>query len=231
MVVYLYDVTVYSKNREEHIQHLTEIFERCRKYGISLNAKKTIFGVDEGKFLGNTISQEGIHIDLERIKALSQLPLPHNKKAMQSFFGQINFVRKFTPDFAEIIKPLQRMIRKDIKFKWDDEQKYAFNNIKVAIYQAPMLRSPDFNRYFNLYTFASDQSLVVILTRKDDDSKEAPMSLMSTNIQGFDLNYPSIDKISYAVYKAGKHFRSYILKNHTKLIVPHPVVLHPQESH
>jgi hypothetical protein len=65
VVVYLDDVTVYSKNREEHIQHLTQIFERCRKYGISLNPKKTIFGVEEGKLLGHIISQAGICIDPE----------------------------------------------------------------------------------------------------------------------------------------------------------------------
>jgi hypothetical protein len=59
MVVYLDDVTVYSKNREEHIQHLTQIFERCRKYDISLNPKKTIFSVEEGKLLGHIISQAG----------------------------------------------------------------------------------------------------------------------------------------------------------------------------
>jgi hypothetical protein len=56
-VVYLGDVTVYSKNRKDHIQHLTHIFERCRKYGISLNPKKTIFGVEEGKLIGHIISQ------------------------------------------------------------------------------------------------------------------------------------------------------------------------------
>jgi len=117
MAVYLDDVTVYSKNREEHIQHLTQIFERCRKYRISLNPKKTIFSVEEGKLLVHIVSQAGILIYLERIKSIAQLPLPHNKKAMQSFFWKINFVRKFTPDFAEIIKPLQKMIRKDSKFK------------------------------------------------------------------------------------------------------------------
>jgi hypothetical protein len=189
-----------------------------------MNPKKTIFGFEEGKLLGDIISQEGIYIDLERIKALAQLPLPHNKKAMQSFFRKNNFVRKFTLDFAEIIKPLQRMIRKDVEFKWDDERKYAFNNIKVAISQALVMRSPDFNRDFNLYTFASNQSLAAVLTQKDDENNEAPMSFMSTNIQGVELNYPPIDKQAYAVYKAVKHFRSYILKNHTKVIVPHPAV-------
>ena len=83
---------------------------------------------------------------------------------MQSFFGQINFVRKFTPDFAEIIKPLQKVIRKDSEFKWDDERKDTFKNIKAPISRAPVLRSPDLNRDFNLYTFASDQSLAVVLT-------------------------------------------------------------------
>jgi hypothetical protein len=164
---------VYSKNIEDHIQQLTQIFERCRKYGISLNPKKTIFGVEEGKLLGHIISQAGIRIDPERIKAIDQLPLPHNKKAMQSFFGKINFVRKFTLDFTETIKPLQKMIRKDVDFKWDDEQKNVHSNIFPAISQARVLRSPDFIKYFFLYTFSFDQSLAAVLTQKDDDNNEA----------------------------------------------------------
>jgi hypothetical protein len=224
VVVYLDDVTVYSNNREDHIQHLTQISERCRKYGISLNPKKTIFGVEEGKILGHIISQVGIRIDPERIKAIAHLPLSHNKKAIQLFFGKINFVRKFTPDFAETIKPLQKMVRKDADFKWDDERKKAFSNIKTAISQSLLLQSPDFGKDFFLYNFASDQLLFVVLTQKDDDKNEAPMSLMSTNLDGGEINYLAIDKQAYAVYKEVKHFRSYILKNHTKVIVPRPAV-------
>jgi hypothetical protein len=218
------DVTVYSKNREDHIQHITQIFERCRKYDISLNPKKTNFGVEEGKLLGHIISQAGIHIDPERIKVISQLSLPHKKKAMQSFFGKMIFVRKFTPNFTETIKPLQKMIQKDVDFKWDDKRKNSFSNIKTAISQAPVLRSPDFSKYFFLYTFSSDQYLAAVLNQKDDDNNEAQVSFMSTNLQGVELKYISIDKQAYVVYKAVKHFRSYILKNHTKFIMPHPVV-------
>jgi hypothetical protein len=141
---------------------------------------------------------------------------------MQSFFGQINFVKNFTPKFTEIIKPLQNMVRKDVKFKWDDERKDAFDNIKASISRDLVLRSPDFNRDFFLYTFTSDQSLAAVLNLKDDDNNEALMSSMSTNLQGVKLNYPAVDKKAYAVYKAVKHFQSYILKNHTKVIVPHP---------
>ena len=107
VVVYLDDVTIFSKKREEHAFHLKQIFERCRKYGISLNPKKCMFAIIEGKLLGHVVSKKGISIDPERIKAIEQIPLPHNKKGMQSFMGIINFVRRFVPDFAQIVKPLQ----------------------------------------------------------------------------------------------------------------------------
>ena len=71
VVVYLDDVTVFSKRREDHAFHLKLIFHRCRKHGISLNPKKSIFAVLEGKLLGHIISKKGISIDQERVEALT----------------------------------------------------------------------------------------------------------------------------------------------------------------
>ena len=119
-MVYLDDVTIFLKKREEHAFHLRQIFERCRKYGISLNPKKCVFVVVEGNLLGHVISKKRISIDPERIKAIEQIHLPHNKKGMQSFMGTINFVRRFVPDFAQIVKPLQKMIKQSVQFKWSD---------------------------------------------------------------------------------------------------------------
>ena len=70
VVAYLDDVTIFSKKREEHTFHLKQIFKRCRKYGISLNPRKCVFVVIEGKLLGHVVSKKGISIDLERIKAI-----------------------------------------------------------------------------------------------------------------------------------------------------------------
>jgi hypothetical protein len=70
------------------------------------------------------------------VKVISQFPLPHNKKSMQSFFGKINFVGKFIPDFVETIKPLQKMIKKDSEFKWNKEEKESFEKIKTVISNA-----------------------------------------------------------------------------------------------
>jgi hypothetical protein len=100
VVVYLDDVIVYSKKREDRLKHLKHIFEQCRKYGIYLNPKKTIFSILEGILLGHVISKDRIGMDPERKKSILQIPSPHSKKSMKSFFGGINFVRRFIPYFV-----------------------------------------------------------------------------------------------------------------------------------
>ena len=73
-----------------------------------------MFVATEGKLLGHMVSKKGISLDPERIKAIEQIPLPHNKKGMQSYMGTINFVRRFVPDFAQIVKPLQQMVKQSV---------------------------------------------------------------------------------------------------------------------
>jgi len=71
-----------------------------------LNPKKSIFAVTEGKLLGHILSKEGIIIDPERIETIMRIQPPTNKRAMQSFFGKINFIRKFVSGFTEIMHPI-----------------------------------------------------------------------------------------------------------------------------
>jgi hypothetical protein len=86
--------------------------------------------MEEGTFLGFVIYLEGITIILGRIEAIKAIVLPHNKKAVQSFLGKINFMRRFISEFTEIVKPLQEMIKKYSNFKWTKERKEAFEKIK-----------------------------------------------------------------------------------------------------
>ena len=82
IIIYLNDVTVFSKIDEEHLAHLRKFFEKCRKFGISLKPKKTLFGLQEGKLLGHIISVEGIKIDPKRIEAILQISHPRNIKEL-----------------------------------------------------------------------------------------------------------------------------------------------------
>ena len=85
---------------------------------------------------------------------------------MQSFMGTINFVQRFVPYFAQIVKPLQQMVKQSVQFKWTDVEKNAFSKIKTSISHAPLLKIPNFEKYFILYTFASDDSVAAVIMQE-----------------------------------------------------------------
>jgi hypothetical protein len=116
IVVYLDDVTFFSKNKKDHLPHLRDVLERCHKYGISLNPKKSVFAVKKGKLLGFIVSKYGMIIDLERTQDIAKLSPPSSKNAMHSFLGKINFVKRFVPRFSEMVISLQDLINKDVQY-------------------------------------------------------------------------------------------------------------------
>ena len=116
------------------------------------------------------------------------------------------------------------MVKQSVQFKWTNSEKGAFDKIKTSTAHEPSLKSPNFEKDFILYTFASDNSLAVVLTQKEEGGDEYPISFMSTGLQWVKLNYPMVDKQDYVVFKVVNQFRLYILKNRTKVIVPHSTV-------
>ena len=78
------------------------MFEKCKKFGISLNPKKILLGLEEGKLLGHIISKKRIKIDPSRIEAIQKVEHPRNIKELQSFIGKINFLKIFIPNLAEL---------------------------------------------------------------------------------------------------------------------------------
>ena len=113
VVIYIDDITVYSRSNKEHIRHLESVFLKCRKYGISLNPRKSIFSLEEGKNLGQIISKQGIRIDIDRVSAILKVEEPRSKKEVQSFIGKENFLRRFIPSFVEILMNITNMLRRD----------------------------------------------------------------------------------------------------------------------
>ena len=71
-----------------------------------MNPVKSVLGIEEGQLLGHIINKDSVKIDLERIEAIRKIPLPKNVKALQSFNGHINFIRRFIPNLAELMKPM-----------------------------------------------------------------------------------------------------------------------------
>ena len=165
--------------------------------------------VTKGQLLGFIVSKEGIIIDPECTKSISNIGLPGSRKSMQSLLGKINFVCRFIPNFVQVVKK---------------EQINAFVEIRKAIAEALALMSPDFNKDFILYTFSTEFSNVAIPTQKHHDDAEIPISFMSTTFKGAEHNQPQINKQAYFVYKSIKHYIPYLLKSQTKVIVPYAAI-------
>eukprot|EP00253_Pinus_taeda_P019901 PITA_19901 len=116
------------------------------------------------------------------------------------------------------------MLKKDAKVKWSLETKQAFESIKTALTQMPVLTSPQFDKDFIIFSFASEHTISVVLMQKDDQGNEKPIAFFSRALRDAPLKYQITEKQAYALVKAIKDFRIYNLYSHVIAYVPNTVV-------
>ena len=144
------------------------------------------------------------------------MSVPRSKKDIQSFLGKINFVRRFIPNFAELVKHVTSMLKKGSEVKWMDAARKSFDSIKKDNMEAPTLSNPDYSKEFHIFSFASGDTLVVAQLQKDDEGSKHPVAFFSKKLRDVELRYDIIEKQAYALIKSLKDFRIYIL--HSKVI-------------
>jgi hypothetical protein len=176
VVIYLDDITVFSRSDIEHCEHLKRVFLKCRKFGLSLNPKKSLFSMKEGKLLGHIVSAEGVRIDPSRVEAIQTLSFLRSRKEVQSFLGKINFLRRFVSNFVEMVKLITTMLRKGNEIKWTIESRNSFDQIKKSLTEAPVLISPDYSKDFFIFSFSSFDTVAVVLLQKNVEGLEKPIS-------------------------------------------------------
>ena len=97
------------------------------------------------------------------VKAILKISFPRSKKDVQSFIGKINFLRWFIPNFTKTIKQITAMLKKYKEVKWTTEARNSFKKIKLALGEALVLVSPNFSKEFMTFSFASEDTLAVVL--------------------------------------------------------------------
>jgi hypothetical protein len=197
---------------------------RCRKFGISLNPSKSIFGVTERKLMGHIVFDSGISIDPERIVAILNLPASTSKKEVQSFMGVINFVYRFVPDFAVMVKRIHNILKKDRPFSWIDDVENSFEGIKKEISSTPVLAKPYIVKKFTIHTNATEEVIFVVLMLNDDQGNEKLVDYMSQTLSDDEFKYSFIEKHVFSLVKTFEKFLHYILGKNTLVKVPLLVV-------
>ena len=208
----------------DHVKHLEKLFLKCRKYGNSLNPRKSNFAMKEGKLLGHIISEDGIRIDLDRMNSILKVEELRNKKEVQSFIGHVIFLRRFIPSFVEILRNVTNMLKNDNEIKWVVDARKYFKDIKKYITKALVLVSPEFSKYFLVFSYASKHTIARVLLHKNNQNVEKPIVLFRKVLRDGELKYDIMEKKAYALVKSLKYFRVYILHSHIIAYVPSNMV-------
>jgi len=121
VVVFVDDILVYSKSKEDHMEHLRIILKTLAEHKLYAKLKKCEFWIEKVHFLGHVISAEGISMDPAKVATVVNWPKPTNITEIQSFLGMAGYYRRFVQDFPKIATPLTWLLRKDHQFEWTDE--------------------------------------------------------------------------------------------------------------
>jgi len=144
--------------------------------------------------LGHIVSRDGVKIDLARVQVVQKITLPRSKKDIQRFLGKINFLRRFMSNYAEIVKEITNMLKKENEVHWMKGAKESFSRIKEALQATPVLINPYYQRPFQAFSFASPNSIAVVLLQKNDEEKEQPVSFFSKIFTDTELKYNVLEK-------------------------------------
>jgi hypothetical protein len=201
-LVYLDDIIVYSDTFENHLKHLDCVFNKIHKAGLTLKINKCTFAANELKFLGHKITKDGVSVLPEKVDAVRNCRQPKNTTDVKSFLGLANYYRRFVPSFSTVAAPLNALTS-DREWQWTDACQLSFNTLKDLLTSAPILRRPDFNKPFVVYTDASNVGIGGLLTQ-EIDGVEYVIECASRTLSSAERNYGVAERECLAVvYSSG----------------------------
>ncbi|GJU03593.1 putative reverse transcriptase domain-containing protein [Tanacetum coccineum] len=195
VIVFIDDILIYSKNKEEHEEHLKQILELLKKEELYAKFSKCEFWIPKVQFLGHVIDSEGIHVDPAKIESIKDWTSPKSPTEIRQFLGLAGYYRRFIEGFSKIAKPMTKLTQKKIQFVWGDKQEAAFQLLKQKLCSAPILALPEGSEDFIAYCDASKKGLGAVLMQR-----EKVISYASRQLKIHEKNYTTHDSELGAVF-------------------------------
>jgi ribonuclease HI len=206
IVVFIDNILIYSKTKEDHANHIRVILQWLRDHRLYAKFSKCEFWLGSMKILGHTISSEGISVDPTKVQEVMDWKPPTSVHQIRSFLGLAGYYRRFIPDFSKIAKPMTELLKKEIKFRWDDKCEDAFHTLRKLLTTAPVLAQPDSNQPFDVYCDASGIGLGCVLMQNN-----RVIAYASRALRNHEQNYPTHDLELAAVIHALKIWRHHLM--------------------
>ena len=205
MSLFFYDILVYSKNFEDHLEHLDSVLLVLQQNHFFLKASKCIFARDTIEYLGHVVSSKGVGPDPSKVQGVKDWPIITSVKQLRAFLGLSGYYRKFIKGYAAIASPLTDLLQKD-KFEWNSDAEQAFLSLKAALLQAPILQLPDFTKAFVIETDASRTAIGAVLLQN-----ELPISYFSKKLPSHLCKQSTYVRELHTVVEAVRKWRQYLL--------------------
>ena len=158
MVVFIDDILVYYRTKEEHAKHLHTVLKTLKVHKLYAKFKKCDFWMEKVHFLRRVISKEGVLVDPAKVKPVINWPRPTNITEIRSFLGMVGCYRTFVKGIFKLAPPLTKLLRKYNKFSWTEECKACFQELKQRLVSALVLAIPEGSEGFVVYSDASDEN-------------------------------------------------------------------------
>nr|GEV66146.1 retrotransposon protein, putative, Ty3-gypsy subclass [Tanacetum cinerariifolium] len=172
VIVFIYDILVYSKTKEEHEEHLHIVLGTLRQEKLYAKFSKCEFWLGEVVFLGHFVLADGITMDPAKVEAITKWPRPKIIAQVRSFLGLAGYYRRFVEGFSCLALPLTKLMRKGEKLVWNEEQEKSFKELKKRLVFAPIFTLPSGSGGFQIYSDASNKGLGCVLMQHGKKSKE-----------------------------------------------------------
>jgi hypothetical protein len=179
--VYLDDWTVYSLLKD-HVEVLRLMLDRCRQCQISLNIKKCIFGTPFGILFGHVVCKQGLLVDPANIAVIINFPPPKIVRQLRATLGHTRYYRKFIKGYVQITAPMEKLLRKDTKFQWNDECQHGLDTPKENMVTTPILVFPGWEKTFHVHVDASAIALGAILVQPGAGDLDHPIAFVSMKL-------------------------------------------------
>nr|GEY44375.1 putative reverse transcriptase domain-containing protein [Tanacetum cinerariifolium] len=167
MIVFIDDILIYSKNKEEHEEHLRIILELLQKEKLYVKFSKCKFWLDSVKFLGHVINSQGVHVDPSKVEAIKSWTASKSPTEVRQFLGLAGYYPRFIEGFSLIAKPLTKLTQKNKTYEWGEEEEEAFQLLKDKLCSAPILALPEGSEDFVEYCDASLKGYGAVFMQRD----------------------------------------------------------------
>jgi len=218
--VFVDDLNVHSENWEDHLRHLEAVLSKLREVNLKLNLSKCCFAAKSIVFLGYMVSKEGTKPDPKKIDVMLRFLEPMMVTSVRSFLGLTGYYRKYVQGYSRLAGPLFELTKKDVVFVWNQDYQQAFNFLKRALVDAPILVRPDFKRPFCLDVDWSTKGVGAVLSQKEGRFEKV-VAYANKGLTVAQRKFHPMEGECYALIWGIMHFRQYLHRNHFTLRIDH----------